>query len=136
MTLGFMKMVKNFSDMINEIICDTLLRKFEGNTSIALDSVREADFYKNIDPDFSVVEDHINFLIADRTLKRMDQSISLTTKGWFLLTNNDKVGYVAQKIDMVRREMAERENRLFFRSATVVCGSLLVIWTFYSLLNH
>lgn len=129
-------MAINFSDMINEIICDTILRKFEGNTSIAQESLRQADFYQNIDPDYSVVEEHINFLIADNTLRKIGQNISLTTKGWFMLTNNDKVGYVAQKIDIAKQEMAEKESRFFFRWATIFCAGLLVIWTILSLFNH
>ena len=130
-----MNMAKNFSEMINEIICDTILRKFEGTTSIAQESLRQADFYASIDPDYAVVEDHINFLIADHTLRKIDQTISLTTKGWFILTNNDKVGYVAQKIDSVKREMAEKENKFFYRWAMIICSGLLAVWLLFSLIK-
>ena len=34
----------NFSEMINEIICDTILRKFEGTTSIAQENLRRGSF--------------------------------------------------------------------------------------------
>jgi hypothetical protein len=122
--------------MINEIICDTILRKFEVNTSIAQENLRDASFYQNIDPDYRVVEDHINFLIADKTLRKIDRTVTLTTKGWFILTNYDKVGYVAQKIESVRRENAERESRLFFRWASIICAGLLAIYLILALSNQ
>lgn len=128
-----MNMAQNFSEMINEIICDTILRKFEGTTCIAQENLRQEEFYSSIDPDYAVVEDHINFLIADNTLKKMGQTISLTTKGWFILTNNDKVGYVAQKIDSAKREMAERENQFFYRWAMIICTGMLALWLIFSL---
>ncbi len=121
--------------MINEIICDTILRKFEVNTSIAQENLRDESFYQNIDPDYRVVEDHINFLIADKTLRKIDRTVSLTTKGWFILTNYDKVGYVAQKIESVRRANTERENRLFFRWSSIICAGLLVIYIILALSN-
>ncbi len=126
-------MAQNFSEMVNEIICDTILRKFEGTTSIAQENLRQEEFYSSIDPDYAVVEDHINFLIADNTLRKIGQTISLTTKGWFILTNNEKVGYVAQKVDSAKREMSERENRFFYRWATIICTSLLALWLVFSL---
>jgi len=122
--------------MINEIICDNILRKFEVNTSIAQENLRDASFYQNIDPDYRVVEDHINFLIADKTLRKIDRTVSLTTKGWFILTNYDKVGYVAQKIESVRKEHAEREARLFFRWSAVICVGLLVVYMILALSNQ
>lgn len=128
-----MNMAKNFSEMINEIICDTILRKFESTTSIAQESLRQADFYRSIDPDYAVVKEHINFLIADNTLRKIDQTISLTTKGWFMLTNNDKVGYVAQKIDSVKREMAEKESKFFYRWAMIICTGILALWLIFAL---
>lgn len=112
--------------LTNEIICDNILRKFEGNSSYSHADVRQLSFYQNIDPDYTIVEDHINFLLRDRTLKETSDGLSLTTKGWFILTNADRVGYVAQRIESVRREQVERETRALFRWTTVIVGFVLI----------
>ena len=114
------------SMLTNEIICDNILRKFDGNISYSHSDIRHQTFYQNIDPDYTIVEDHINFLLSDRTLKETTQGLSLTTKGWFLLTNSDRVGYVAQRIENARREQAERETQELFRWTTVVVGFVLM----------
>ena len=125
--------LRSLGEMINEIICDNILRKFEGNKCIAREQLRERSFYENLDPDYSVVEEHINFLISDKTLKVNGSAISLTTKGWFILTNTDKVGYVAQKIEIAEREMNERETRMVFRWATIIATVSLAAWLLYKL---
>lgn len=119
--------------MINEIICDTILRKFDGNKSIPRHLTRQPEFYQNIDPDWGVVEDHIDFLIRDHTLKDNDSQLSLTTKGWFILTNNDKVGYVAQRVESQRQVNREHETRILFRWITLVVGIIIMIWLVYKL---
>ncbi|HMG91363.1 MAG TPA: hypothetical protein VK589_14960 [Chryseolinea sp.] len=116
----------NQSMLTNEIICDNILRKFNGNVSYTHTDVRRQNFYENIDPDYTIVEDHINFLLRDRTLKETPQGLSLTTKGWFILTNADRVGYVAQRIESVRKEQVERETRALFRWTTVIVGFVLM----------
>jgi hypothetical protein len=116
----------NQSMLTNEIICDNILRKFDGNVSLTQTDIRHRTFYEPIDPDYTIVEDHINFLLRDRTLKETPQGLSLTTKGWFILTNADRVGYVAQRIENVRREQVERETRALFRWTTVVVGFVLM----------
>src|SRR5688572_23162633 len=112
--------------LTNEIICDNILRKFDGNVNLTQTDIRSRTFYEHIDPDYTIVEDHINFLLRDRTLKETPQGLSLTTKGWFILTNADRVGYVAQRIENVRREQVERETRALFRWTTVVVGFVLM----------
>ena len=79
-------------------------------SAILTSDIRHQTFYQNIDPDYTIVEDHINFLLRDRTLKETTQGLSLTTKGWFLLTNSDRVGYVAQRIENVRKEQIGARN--------------------------
>jgi hypothetical protein len=116
----------NQSMLTNEIICDNILRKFDGNISYSHSDIRQQTFYQNIDPDYTTVEDHINFLLRDRTLQETTQGLSLTTKGWFLLTNSDRVGYVAQRIENARREQTERETRALFRWTTVLVGFVLM----------
>jgi hypothetical protein len=122
---------RGLSEMINEIICDNILRKFEGNKSFDRKYLKQREFYSNIDPDYEVVEDHINFLIRDHTLKDTGTEISLTTKGWFILTNADKVGYVAQRIESAKAEMVDRETRKLFRWVTLVVGCLMLAWLVY-----
>jgi len=121
--------------LTNEIICDNILRKFDGNAKYTHTDVRLSSFYENIDPDYTIVEDHINFLLMDRTLKETPEGLSLTTKGWFLLTNSERVGYVAQRMDSVRRERAERETRALFRWTTVVVGFMLISLLTYRVIN-
>jgi hypothetical protein len=112
--------------LTNEIICDNILRKFDENTSYSHSDVRLRSFYENIDPDYAVVEDHINFLLRDRTLKETTEGLSLTTKGWFILTNSDRVGYVAQRIEAAKKERAEKETQALFRWTSVVVGFVLM----------
>lgn len=125
---------RDLSEMINEIICDNILRKFEGNKCIDRKYLKEKEFYANIDPDADVVEDHINFLIRDNTLKDTGSQISLTTKGWFILTNADKVGYVAQRIESAKQEIMERETRILFRWVTLIAGTAIIAWFVYKYL--
>ena len=116
----------NQSLFTNEIICDNILRKFDGNKSVSHSDVRQRSFYEHIDPDYTIVEDHINFLLKDQTLKETSDGLSLTTKGWFILTNSDRVGYVAQRIESARKEQAEKETRALFRLTTMVVGFVLI----------
>ena len=112
--------------LTNELICDNILRKFDENTSYSHSDVRLRSFYENIDPDYTIVEDHINFLLRDRTLMETSEGLSLTTKGWFILTNSDRVGYVAQRIEAAKKEQVERETRALFRWTTAVVGFMLI----------
>jgi hypothetical protein len=123
------------SMLTNEIICDNILRKFDGNVSFAYADIRQRSFYEHIDPDYTVVEDHVNFLLRDRTLKETPEGLSLTTKGWFLLTNSDRVGYVAQRIEAAKREQVERETRALFRWTTVIVGFVLMGLLTYKVIN-
>ena len=121
--------------LTNEIICDNILRKFDGNVSYSQTDIRRQTFYANIDPDCTIVEDHINFLLRDRTLKETPEGFSLTTKGWFILTNADRVGYVAQRIESARREQVDRETRALFRWTTLIVGSVLMALLTYKVMN-
>jgi hypothetical protein len=119
----------------NEIICDNILRKFDGNVSYSHSDVRKKSFYEHIDPDYTIVEDHINFLLRDRTLKETSDGLSLTTKGWFILTNADRVGYVALRIENARKEQQESETRALFRWTTLVVGFVLMGILTYKVIN-
>jgi hypothetical protein len=123
--------IRSLSEMINEIICDNILRKFEGNKCFNRRDLRQKEFYANIDPDYEVVEDHVNFLIRDHTLQDSGSQISLTTKGWFILTNADKVGYVAQRVESAKQHIVEKETRILFRGITLIVGCLIIAWLIY-----
>lgn len=127
---------RSLTKMINEIICDNILRKFEGNKSISWDRLKDKDFYYNIDPDFYVVEEHINFLIKDRTLREVDSAVSLTTKGWFILTNAEKVGYVARRIENAQWEKSERDTRLTLLWAAGIAAAAIVLWLAMKFMLH
>jgi hypothetical protein len=128
--------VRSLGEMVNEIICDNILRKFEGNKCIPLENLRMKEFYENIDPDYSVVEDHVYFLIRDHTLRETGATLSLTTKGWFMLTNAEKVGYVAKRIEIARQLNNEKDNRTFFTWATVLAASLILGVFVVKLMNN
>ena len=115
-------------DGINNLICDNILRKFDGHKSISRAKLRDNKLYVNIDVDWEVVERHIDFLINDRTLKEEDAVLSLTNKGWFMMNNSEKVGYVAQKIDEVQWRKSEKDTRVVVRAALFVALGLAFFW--------
>lgn len=122
-------------DGINNLICDNILRKFDGHKSISRGKMRESDFYSNIDCDWSVVERHIEFLIRDRALREEDELLSLTNKGWFMMNNAEKVGYVAQKIDDAQWRKSERDGRVFLRVVAFVMLAGVLIWSVMKLIT-
>lgn len=113
---------------INSIICDNILRKFDGVKAISREKMRQTGFHVNIDAEWSVVEEHINFLVADRALKEEDAMLSLTSRGLFMLSNADKVGYVAQKIDDVQWKRSERDTRIVVRTTVYVALAVTIVW--------
>jgi hypothetical protein len=115
-------------DCINNLICDNILRKFDGHKSISRSKLRESKIYANIDADWDVVERHIEFMIHDRTLKEEDAILSLTNKGWFMLSNAEKVGYVAQKIDDAQWRRSESDTRMVIRATIFMAIGVSVFW--------
>ena len=122
-------------DGINNLICDNILRKFDGQKSISREKLRDNQLYANIDADWSVVERHIDFLIHDRTLKEEDAILSLTNKGWFMLNNAEKVGYVAQKIDDAQWRKSESDTRVIVRTTIYVALSVTIIWSLLKIIS-
>ena len=120
-------------DGINNLICDNILRKFDGHKSISREKMRANSFYSNIDDDWTVVERHIEFLIRDRALKEDEDLVSLTNKGWFMMNNAEKVGYVAQKIDEVQWRKSERDGRVVLKIAVFSALGGLIIWSLITL---
>ena len=122
-------------DGINNLICDNILRKFDGQKAIALTKMRESAFYANIDADWEVVERHIKFMIEDRTLKEDESVLSLTNKGWFMLNHKEKVGYVAQKIEDAQWKKSEHDVRTLKRIAIYVALIAVALWIIARLVN-
>ena len=122
-------------DGINNLICDNILRKFDGHKSISRAKLRDNKLYANIDVEWEVVERHIEFLIHDRTLKEEDAILSLTNKGWFMMNNSEKVGYVAQKIDEVQWRKSESDTRIAIRAAIFVAVGLACFWGILELIS-
>ena len=118
---------------INNLICDNILRKFDGHKAISRAKMRENA--SNIDFDWDIVERHIEFMIADRTLKEDETVLSLTNKGWFMLNHTEKLGYVAQKIEDAQWRKNEHNARVIVRTtlAVIVGGALL--WAAVLLIN-
>jgi hypothetical protein len=122
-------------DCINNLICDNILRKFDGHKSISRSKLRDSKIYANIDADWAVVERHIEFMIHDRTLKEEDAILSLTNKGWFMLNNAEKVGYVAQKIDDAQWRRSESDTRTVIRATIFMAIGVSVFWFVLKLID-
>lgn len=96
--------------MKKEIIFDLILKKFEGDRSFSWESIHEKEFYESINKDYFVVENHLNFLIGENLIKESEGNpicLSLTRKGWFIMTNDKSDGYKA-KATKERREIKLR----------------------------
>jgi len=118
--------------MTKENIFDNILKKFEGNLSFTWDDVHQESFYKDINPDYFVVENHLNFLIGDGSIKEVSGSngqtyLSLSRKGWFKMTNNATDGYYFAR----KKEVRERNLKIFL---TVLSAAtfILVSYRFYN----
>ncbi len=64
-----------------------------------LNYIHQKEFYNDIDADYFVIENHLNFLIGDGALQedKLEGLISLSRKGWFMMTNSGTDGYEAKK---------------------------------------
>jgi hypothetical protein len=118
--------------MKKEIIFDLILKKFEGNKSFTWEDVHKKEFYEDIDRNYFVVENHLNFLIGDGTIKEtndlpVDPYLSLSRKGWFMMTNCKTEGYEA-KMKKERRD----KNLKIVLAILSVATFLLVGYRFYA----
>lgn len=87
-------------------ICDNILRRFQGNGSVAWENLRTElahDMHQ-----YYVTENNINFLIADDMLRRdlTGGLLNLTEKGFATLAELDTLGYVARE-----KEQQEAESQ-------------------------
>ena len=117
-------------DMDNELICDKILDKFRGNKSFTWDEVHQPEFYNSINSDYYVVENHIKFLLGDDSLQEIGNppSLSKTPKGWFIMTDSGKFGYVAKRQEERRKETRENLTLHWAKWATIITVISLVIW--------
>jgi hypothetical protein len=122
-------------DGINNLICDNILRKFDGQKAISRAKMREISFYANIDADWGVIERHIEFMLEDRTLKEDESMLSLTNKGWFMLNHTEKLGYVAQKIEEAQWRRSESDVRMVIRATIYVALGAAALWAITRLIS-
>ncbi|HEY5823184.1 MAG TPA: hypothetical protein VIT44_02390 [Cyclobacteriaceae bacterium] len=125
--------------MENELICDKILRKFEGNKSFSWEQVHEKSFYESVSPDYFVVENHIKFLIGDNALHETGTSptyLSLTPKGWFIMTDSSKFGYVAKRQAELTKENREKSTLTWAKWATIVAIISVIIWAVDKILSN
>ena len=116
--------------MKKEIIFDLILKKFEGNKTFTWIDVHKKEFYESIDTDYFVVENHLNFLIGDNAIKEvgaMDTYLSLSRKGWFMMTNNKTDGYFAK----MKKEKRDKNLKIFLAIISIATF-LLVGYRFYA----
>jgi len=118
--------------MTKEIIFDKILKKFEGNLSFTWDDIHQESFYKDIDSDYFVIENHLNFLIGDGSIKEVVDSngktyLSLSRKGWFKMTNNITDGYNNTR----KKEIRERSLKIFLAILSAATF-ILVSYRFYN----
>ena len=122
-------------DGINNLICDNILRKFDGQKAISRSKMREIAFYANIDADWGVVERHIEFMLEDRTLKEDETVLTLTNKGWFMLNHTEKLGYVAQKIEDAQWKKSESDVRIVIRASIYLALGASALWAIARLIT-
>jgi len=90
----------------HEELLDAILKKFEGNLSYTWKDFQTKALYESLDSDYFVVENHLNRLIGDEVLKESNDPvpyISMTRKGWFVMTNPEIAGYVTQKKEALKK---------------------------------
>jgi len=118
--------------MTKEIIFDKILKKFEGNLSFTWDDIHQETFYKDIDSDYFVIENHLIFLLGDGSIKEVVDSngktyLSLSRKGWFKMTNNITDGYNKSR----KKEIRERNLKIFLAILSAATF-ILVSYRFYN----
>jgi hypothetical protein len=124
--------------MENEELFDAILHKFEGDKSFSRDQIRNESFYKDLNTDYFAVENHLNFLIGEEVLKESYDAVpyvSLTRKGWFIMTNPGVAGYVIRKKESLRKEKREKATLVWAKWATIFGALAVVTWIVDKLLK-
>ncbi len=102
------------------IICDAILKKFDGNTHYTWKLLHEESFYKSINESYFVVENHIKYLLGENILHENSNNatsaefvyIQLSSKGWFMMTNIDTEGFVAIERKSKEKERAKDDREI------------------------
>jgi len=95
----------------HEEFLDAILKTFEENLSYTWNDLQTKAFYESLDSDYFVVENHLNRLIGDEVLKESNDPvpyISMTRKGWFVMTNPEIAGYVTKKRKLSKKRKVSR----------------------------
>jgi hypothetical protein len=111
-----------------EIILDKLLKKFNGNVSFTWADLHKPDFFESIDPDYFVVENHINFLLGDGALHDVAGYVALTRRGLFMMAYVDTEGYVPKKRQLLQAQNLNKKILTWAIVAAVVSVLSLLGW--------
>jgi predicted transcriptional regulator len=117
--------------MENEELFDAILKKFTGDRSFSRDEIRDSSFYENLNEDYYVVENHLNFLIGQEMLKESNDRIpivSLTRKGWYVMTNPKAAGYVAQRKEREKKNKREKATLIWAALAAIFAAGAILTW--------
>src|SRR5580692_8994521 len=95
-------------------LCDATLLKFLGNKSFNWNEIHLPEFYSDLDDNYFVVENILNFLIGDGQLQKNFSNgveyIRLSEKGWGTMTDLENEGYVARDLKLKKEE--ERNEKV------------------------
>ena len=121
---------------------DAILNKFRGNKSFSMDEqIHAKDFYESIDSDYFVIENSLNFLLADEVLIRymhqIDSTktggyiemIKLSPKGFFMISNLKKHGYEIK----AKNENREKSTNIIIQLATLLIAALSLLASLYQI---
>ncbi|MBS1661877.1 MAG: hypothetical protein JST68_12595 [Bacteroidetes bacterium] len=117
--------------MENEELFDAILKKFTGDKSFSRDEIKSTDFYADLNSDYFVVENHLNFLIGQEMLKESNDQppfVSLTRKGWFVMTNSSSAGYVTQRKEREKKERREKATLLWAALSAIFAAAAIATW--------
>ena len=125
--------------MDKDYICDLLLKQFEGNKSFSWEELHKESFYGKVDENYFVVENYIKYLIGENMLKEYLHHgsfyVSLTEKGWFVMTNFETDGYVSKRALQNKIELRDRQTLKYAKWATIISGVTLLTWLIDKLYN-
>jgi hypothetical protein len=117
--------------MENEELFDAILKKFTGDRSFSRDEIRSLTFHQDLNDDYFVVENHLNFLIGEELLKESSDPmpiVSLTRKGWYIMTNPAQAGYVTKRELQKKREKREKSTLFWAVLAGVGAVLAIIVW--------
>ena len=121
-------------DLEKAKLSDAILLKFRGNITVSWDEIKEGAF-NAVHSDYYVIENRIKFLLGENVLKQETKigvkiylMLSMTDKGWAIMTDMGNAGYVAKAIK-------ERNNLRWLRAVQIaviigVIAGVIRVWLF------